>query len=73
MDFIPEEINAYVIAHSQPEPELLQQLSQETWQTVSVNALGFAGALLVRNREQFAQLEDIGPMRLLQEVGVTRD
>jgi len=34
MDFIPEEINAYVIAHSQPEPELLQQLSRETWQTV---------------------------------------
>jgi predicted O-methyltransferase YrrM len=34
MDFIPEKINDYVIAHSQPEPELLQQLSQETWQKV---------------------------------------
>ncbi len=34
MDFLPEKINDYVIAHSQPEPELLQQLSQETWQKV---------------------------------------
>jgi len=34
MDFIPKKINDYVIAHSQPEPELLQQLSRETWQTV---------------------------------------
>lgn len=34
MDFLPEKINDYVIAHSQPEPELLQQLSRETWQKV---------------------------------------
>jgi len=34
MDLIPKKINDYVIAHSQPEPELLQQLSQETWQKV---------------------------------------
>jgi predicted O-methyltransferase YrrM len=34
MDFLPEKINDYVIAHSQPEPELLRQLSRETWQKV---------------------------------------
>ena len=34
MDFLPEKINAYVVAHSQPEPELLQQLTRETWQKV---------------------------------------
>lgn len=34
MDFLPEKIDAYVVAHSQPEPELLQQLSRETWQKV---------------------------------------
>jgi len=34
MDFLPKKINDYVIAHSQPEPDLLQQLSQETWQKV---------------------------------------
>lgn len=34
MEFLPEKINKYVIAHSQPEPELLRQLSRETWQKV---------------------------------------
>ena len=34
MDFLPEKINDYVIKHSQAEPELLQQLSRETWQKV---------------------------------------
>jgi len=34
MDFLPPKIDEYVIAHSQPEPELLQQLSRETWQKV---------------------------------------
>lgn len=34
MDFIPKEIEAYAVAHSQPEPLLLQQLSKETWQKV---------------------------------------
>lgn len=34
MDFISEELDAYVVAHSQPEPELLQQLNRETWQKV---------------------------------------
>lgn len=34
MDFLPEDIENYVVAHSQPEPELLQQLNRETWQKV---------------------------------------
>jgi len=34
MDFLPEKINEYVIAHSQKEPELLQKLNRETWQKV---------------------------------------
>lgn len=34
MDFLPEKINAYVTQHSQPEPELLQKLTRETWQKV---------------------------------------
>jgi predicted O-methyltransferase YrrM len=34
MDFLPEKIDEYVVAHSQPEPELLQELSRETWQKV---------------------------------------
>ena len=34
MDFLPEKIDDYVVAHSQAEPELLQQLNRETWQKV---------------------------------------
>ncbi len=36
MHFIPEKLDNYVTAHSQPEPELLQQLSKETWQKVLI-------------------------------------
>lgn len=34
MYFLPEKLDDYVVAHSQKEPELLQQLSRETWQKV---------------------------------------
>lgn len=34
MDFLPKKIDDYVVAHSQPEPPLLQELSRETWQKV---------------------------------------
>ncbi|KAA3623866.1 MAG: O-methyltransferase [Flavobacterium sp.] len=34
MDFLPERIDEYVVAHSQPEPELLKELSRETWQKI---------------------------------------
>jgi predicted O-methyltransferase YrrM len=36
MDFLPDKINEYVEKHSQEEPELLQQLSRETWQKILV-------------------------------------
>lgn len=32
MEFLPKEIDKYVVAHSQPEPKLLQELNRETWQ-----------------------------------------
>lgn len=34
MNFLPEKIDTYAVDHSQQEPELLQQLSRETWQKV---------------------------------------
>ena len=34
MDFLPEKIEHYVVAHTQPEPELLKELSRETWQKI---------------------------------------
>ena len=34
MHFIPEKLDDYVVAHSQDEPELLQQLTRETYQKI---------------------------------------
>lgn len=34
MNFIPEELDDYVVAHSQDEPDLLQQLNRETYQKI---------------------------------------
>ncbi|WP_025742714.1 O-methyltransferase [Aquimarina pacifica] len=34
MHFIPEELDTYVVKHSQKEPELLQQLTRETYQKI---------------------------------------
>jgi predicted O-methyltransferase YrrM len=34
MDFLPDKIEDYVLAHSQQEPKLLQKLNRETWQKV---------------------------------------
>ncbi|MDY7395697.1 O-methyltransferase [Aureibaculum sp. 2210JD6-5] len=36
MDFLPQKIEDYAIAHSEDEPELLKQLNRETWQKVLV-------------------------------------
>ncbi|WP_406683002.1 O-methyltransferase [Seonamhaeicola sp. MEBiC1930] len=34
MHFIPEELDSYVVQHSENEPELLQQLTRETYQKI---------------------------------------
>ena len=34
MNFLPEEIEAYVESHTQAEPELLSKLNDETWQKI---------------------------------------
>ena len=36
MDFIPKQIDDYVVKHSENEPEILQELSRETWQKIMV-------------------------------------
>ncbi len=46
--------------------------SQESYEHISVNSLGFAGALLVRNLAQMEQLKKIGPLNLLQQVGIKK-
>ncbi len=44
--------------------------SKECFGSISVNALGFAGALLVKNQQALKFLEDQGPMTILREVAV---
>lgn len=45
---------------------------RECFGPVSVNALGFAGALLVRNDEELALLTARGPLEVLRHVGLPR-
>lgn len=44
--------------------------SREFFDSISINSLGFAGALLVRNREQLALIENTGPMQVLARVAL---
>ncbi|MGI0494170.1 ATP adenylyltransferase family protein [Alkalinema pantanalense CENA528] len=52
---------------------LLIPRSQESFAGISVNSLGFAGALLVRNSDQLHQLKTLTPLTLLTEVGYARN
>ncbi|MGD1909758.1 MAG: DUF4922 domain-containing protein [Rivularia sp. (in: cyanobacteria)] len=45
--------------------------SLEHFDSISVNSLGFAGALLVRNEQQMQMLRDCQPMTILERVGVS--
>jgi ATP adenylyltransferase len=47
---------------------LLVPRTRECWEGTSVNALGFAGSLLVRDRRRLERLRHLGPMRVLAEV-----
>jgi sulfate adenylyltransferase (ADP) / ATP adenylyltransferase len=51
---------------------LLVLRSQESFESISVNSLGFAGTLLVRNQEQMQVLKACGPMELLKQVAVSQ-
>jgi len=49
---------------------LLVPRSCERYASISVNALGFAGSLFVKDRTQLERVREVGPMRLLREVAV---
>ena len=42
--------------------------SREHWHGISINALGFAGSLLVRNYNELDQLNETGPLAVLKSV-----
>lgn len=51
---------------------LLIPRSEEYFEGISINALGFAGALLVKDLAQLATLRKQGPMTALQQVALPR-
>src|SRR5512141_1434743 len=52
---------------------MLVPRSQEFFEGISINALGFAGALLVKDAAHLAVLRKQGPMSALQHVAVPRE
>lgn len=74
-----QQLDLWQSASPQPKPYnllmtrqwlMLIPRSQESYNGIEVNALGFVGALLVRNASQLKQLQTIGPFALLKKVGV---
>jgi ATP adenylyltransferase len=47
---------------------VLVHRSQDNYQSIPVNSLGFAGSLLVKNQDQLALLKSLGPMTVLKNV-----
>lgn len=45
---------------------------QDQYQSIPVNSLGFAGSLLVKNREQLELLKTLGPLTILKHVACPR-
>jgi sulfate adenylyltransferase (ADP) / ATP adenylyltransferase len=45
--------------------------SQESYQKISVNSLGFAGSLFVKNQASFDLLKELTPIKLLSKVAVS--
>ncbi|WP_426774209.1 ATP adenylyltransferase family protein [Lusitaniella coriacea] len=46
--------------------------SRESFQSIAINSLGFAGALLVRNAEQMQFLKEVSPLTILQNVAYSQ-
>ena len=65
MNFLPEKIENYVVEHSQQEPEILAELSKETWQKV-LNPRMLSGAFQGRVLSMISKL--IQP-KIILEIG----
>ncbi len=63
MHFLPENIDNYVVDHSQQEPKILKELSKETWQKV-LNPRMLSGAFQGRVLSMIAKL--IQPKNILE-------
>lgn len=63
MNFLPQDIDDYVVSHSQQEPALLQELSKETWQKV-LNPRMLSGAFQGRVLSMLSKL--VNPKEILE-------
>ena len=63
MHFLPQKIDDYVVEHSEKEPQLLQELSKETWQKV-LNPRMLSGAFQGRVLSMISKL--INPKKILE-------
>ncbi|AQS94507.1 methyltransferase [Polaribacter sp. BM10] len=63
MHFLPEKLDNYVVAHSQIEPKILQELTKETWQKV-LNPRMLSGAFQGRILSMITKL--IQPKSILE-------
>ena len=63
MNFLPENIDQYVVNHSQKEPQVLHELSKETWQKV-LNPRMLSGAFQGRVLSMISKI--IQPKKVLE-------
>lgn len=63
MNFLPDRIDDYVVSHSQQEPNLLKELSRETWQKV-LNPRMLSGAFQGRLLSMISKL--VNPKNILE-------
>jgi predicted O-methyltransferase YrrM len=63
MDFLPKDINIYVLEHSEQEPQILKELSRETWQKV-LNPRMLSGAFQGRVLSMISKL--VQPKTILE-------
>ncbi len=47
---------------------MLVPRAREHWEAISINAMGFAGSLFVRDEAQLQRVREVGPMRILAAV-----
>lgn len=63
MFFLPEKLDEYVVSHSEAEPELLQQLTRETYQKI-LQPIMLSGPYQGRVLSMISKL--IGPKTILE-------
>lgn len=52
---------------------MIIERSQASYESISVNSLGFAGTFFVKNQEQMEQLKELTPLRILHNVAQNKE